>query len=56
MHAVSWPAVAPGKAGFGASREPRVLHLKDKLENKLHRLVCSGQMTLRAAQRGIASD
>jgi hypothetical protein len=29
---------------------------KDKLENKLHDLVCSGAMNLRAAQRGIASD
>ncbi len=29
-------------------------HVKDLLENKLHDLVCSGSMTLRAAQRGIA--
>ena len=30
--------------------------VKDKLENKLHALVCSGEMTLRAAQRGIATN
>ena len=36
-----------GAPGFGA---------KDKLENKLHDLVCSGAMSLRAAQRGIASN
>jgi hypothetical protein len=31
-------------------------HLKDRLENRLHALVCSGRMTLRAAQRGIAAN
>jgi hypothetical protein len=31
-------------------------HVKDALENRLHDLVCSGAMTLRTAQRGIASD
>jgi hypothetical protein len=31
-------------------------HVKDRLENKLHQLVCSGAMTLHAAQVGIASD
>jgi hypothetical protein len=31
-------------------------HVKDGLENKLHALVCSGAMSLRNAQRGIASD
>jgi len=31
-------------------------HVKDKLENKLHDLVCSGAMTLSAIQHGIASD
>ena len=30
--------------------------VKDKLENKLHDLVCDGAMTLRAAQRGIATN
>jgi hypothetical protein len=30
-------------------------HVKDKLENKLHALVCSGAMSLRTAQVGIAS-
>ena len=30
--------------------------LKDKLENKLHDLVCDGKKTLRSVQRGIASD
>jgi hypothetical protein len=31
-------------------------HVKDVLENKLHDLVCSGALTLSAAQRGIASN
>ncbi len=31
-------------------------HVKDKLENKLHSLVCSGQMTLSSARVGIASN
>jgi hypothetical protein len=30
--------------------------VKDKLENELHQLVCSGSMTLRAAQSGIAQN
>jgi hypothetical protein len=31
-------------------------HTKDRLENRLHELVCEGRMSLRAAQRGIASN
>jgi hypothetical protein len=31
-------------------------HVKDKLENKLHAMVCSGQITLRQAQRQIAAN
>ena len=31
-------------------------HAKDKLENKVHALVCAGSMTLAAARRGIATD
>ncbi|HVS84220.1 MAG TPA: HNH endonuclease signature motif containing protein [Gaiellaceae bacterium] len=31
-------------------------HVKDKLENKLHDLVCAGAISLSAAQRGIASN
>ena len=31
-------------------------HQKDRLENRLHLLVCAGSMTLRAAQTGIASN
>ena len=31
-------------------------HHKDVLENKLHKLVCSGQLTLEDAQHAIASD
>lgn len=31
-------------------------HVKDRLENRLHDLVCAGQMTLLAARRGIASN
>src|SRR5262249_53747322 len=30
--------------------------VKDKLENRLHKLVCAGTMTLQTAQSGIASD
>jgi Protein of unknown function (DUF3761) len=30
-------------------------HVKDKLENKLHAMVCAGTVTLRAAQVGIAT-
>jgi hypothetical protein len=29
---------------------------KDRLENRLHRMVCDGTLTLRAAQRQIATD
>ena len=35
---------------------PASYHAKDKLENKLHALVCTGAMALRAAQRGIAAN
>jgi hypothetical protein len=35
---------------------PASYHAKDRLENKLHDLVCSGAMTLRAAQLGIARN
>ena len=31
-------------------------HVKDTLENKLHDMVCAGQIGLRSAQRQIASD
>ena len=31
-------------------------HAKDRLENRLHELVCARRMTLRAAQRGIAAN
>jgi hypothetical protein len=31
-------------------------HVKDRLENKLHAMVCAGQISLRAAQHGIASN
>ena len=31
-------------------------HVKDRLENRLHELVCSGAMTLHAAQVGIATN
>jgi hypothetical protein len=31
-------------------------HAKDKLENKLHDMVCAGQIGLRSAQRRIASN
>jgi hypothetical protein len=35
---------------------PASYHVKDKLENKLHALVCAGSMTLHAAQAGIATN
>jgi hypothetical protein len=35
---------------------PANYHVKDKLENRLHKLVCSGAITLHAAQEGIASN
>jgi hypothetical protein len=31
-------------------------HVKDKLENKLHAMVCAGKMTLAAARHGIATN
>ena len=39
-----YPELAPG------------FHLKDQLENRLHALVCSGSLSLRTAQRRIASN
>jgi|SRR5581483_399596 len=39
----------PGAGPFG-------YRAKDRLENRLHRLVCSGAMSLQAARRGIAAD
>jgi len=38
-----------------AAAQPR-FHVKDKLENKLHALVCAGQIALRAAQQQIAAN
>jgi hypothetical protein len=35
---------------------PDGAHAKDRIENALHRLVCSGQMTLEEAQRRIGTD
>jgi hypothetical protein len=35
---------------------PANYHVKDELEDRLHDLVCAGAITLRAAQRGIASN
>lgn len=35
---------------------PASYRAKDRLENRLHALVCAGRMDLRTAQRGIASD
>jgi hypothetical protein len=36
--------------------EPWNAHVKDKLEDRLHNLVCSGRMRLEDAQRDIARD
>ena len=41
----------PEQAGANAG-----YRVKDRLENKLHTLVCSGSITLQAAQTGIAAD
>jgi len=35
---------------------PLNAHVKDKLENRLHSLVCSGQVPIQEAQRAIAQD
>ncbi|HEX7550641.1 MAG TPA: hypothetical protein VF579_08715 [Candidatus Methylomirabilis sp.] len=35
---------------------PDGAHAKDRIENALHRLMCSGQMTLEEAQRRIRTD
>jgi len=42
-----FPESVSGPAGY---------RVKDRLENALHDLVCGGRMTLRTAQRGIASN
>jgi hypothetical protein len=39
-----------------ADAKPAGYHVKDKLENKLHDLVCAGQMTLRTVQKKIAAN
>ena len=36
--------------------QPWNAHVKDKLEDRLHALVCSGKMPLEQAQRDIAAD
>ncbi len=36
--------------------QPWNAHVKDALENELHRLVCSGQLDMRTAQQEIATD
>ena len=36
--------------------DPWNAHVKDRVENKLHSLVCSGQMDLKMAQHEIATD
>jgi hypothetical protein len=36
--------------------EPWNAHVKDKLEDKLHALVCAGKMSLPDAQKAIAGD
>ena len=35
---------------------PMSAHAKDKLENRLHQMVCTGSMTLEDAQQAIATD
>ena len=36
--------------------QPLNAHVKDKLENKLHELICSGQLPVQQAQHDIAQD
>jgi hypothetical protein len=36
--------------------QPLNAHVKDKLENKLHELICSGQLSVQQAQQEIAQD
>ena len=36
--------------------QPWNAHKKDKLENKLHKLVCTNQITLQEAQQEISND
>jgi len=36
--------------------EPWNAHVKDRVENKLHNMVCSGQLDLKTAQHEIATD
>ena len=35
---------------------PYNAHVKDDLENKLHRMICSGQIDMKTAQTEIATD
>jgi Protein of unknown function (DUF3761) len=44
----------PEEATFGSSAPG--YHVKDKLENRLHDMVCSSEIGLRSAQRQIAAD
>ena len=44
-----WPEPHRVVGGWGSYR-------KDRLENRLNHLVCSGRLTLRAAQRAIAAN
>lgn len=36
--------------------EPWNAHVKDRLENKLHEMICSGEIDIKVAQREIATD
>jgi hypothetical protein len=36
--------------------KPLNAHVKDRLENKLHKLVCTGKLGLPEAQKAIAQD
>jgi hypothetical protein len=45
------------KSLFPEAAEPRPgFHEKDRLENRLHKLVCAGKMKLKTAQRGIRTN
>jgi hypothetical protein len=63
LHAYEYDHLVPLELG-GAPNDPRNLwpepgaspNPKDELEDRLHTMVCTGQLTLRDAQHAIAED
>ena len=54
IRSLLWPMAISGLRATGP--EPWNAHVKDKLEDRLHALVCAGKMSLPEAQRAISSD